>query len=208
MIDVNYELLEKIKLLIIDDKNFKEISGLLNLDIHYVIYLAKKIKGNIIMSCKNEDFFIVKKIDKLLHKQYKSVSSFSYDLQYKILDMIHLSDDEIMKNLGINKYRYVSFLRSMYYMMSVYEMDVDKKYLPLIKHKLDNIILDYKRYNNHNSIKENRGISEVLINNKNEYMNIDYGRIIDFCDSDIKFIVISDTHFGARYENLGYLDYV
>ena len=94
MMEVEYKLLDKIKLLILDGKNFKEISSLLNLDIHYVIYLAKKLKGSIILSCKNEDFFIVKKIDKLLNKQYKSVSSFSYDLQYKILDMIHLSDDE------------------------------------------------------------------------------------------------------------------
>ena len=44
MVDVNYELLYKIKLLIVDGKKFKEISELLNLDIHYVIYLAKKMK--------------------------------------------------------------------------------------------------------------------------------------------------------------------
>lgn len=208
MMEVEYKLLDKIKLLILDGKNFKEISSILNLDIHYIIYLSKKIKTNIIASCNSEKFFIVNKIDALLHKKYKSVNSFSYDLQYKIIDMIHLSDEEIMKNLNINKYRYVSFLRSMYFMMSVYKMDIDKKYLPLIKEKLDNIILDNKRYNNHNVVYENNNLSEVLVNNGSQFINIDFGKIFDFCDSDIKFIVISDTHFGAKYENLSYLDYV
>ena len=141
---VEYELLNKVKILIVDGHNFKQISEKLNLDIHYVIYLSKKIKSDIIASSKNEEFFIVKIIDKLLNKKYKSVSNFGYDLQYKILNMIHLSDEEIMKELNINKYRYVSFLRSMYFMLSVYDMDVDKKYLPIIKHKLDNIIIGNK----------------------------------------------------------------
>lgn len=208
MEEVEYELLNKVKILIVNGHNFKQISEKLNLDIHYVIYLSKKIKSDIIASCKNEEFFIVKIIDKLLNKKYKSVSNFSYDLQYKILNMIHLSDEEIMKELNINKYRYVSFLRSMYFMLSVYDMDVDKKYLPIIKHKLDNIIIGNKRYNNHNEIRERKGPVEVLINNKSEYIYLDYGKVMDFCDSDTKFIVISDTHLGARYENLKYLEYV
>ena len=208
MNEIEYELLNKVKILIINGYKFKDISDKLNLDIHYVIYLSKKIKSDIIASCRDEEFFIVKIIDKLLNKKYKSVSNFSYDLQYKILNMIHLSDEEIMEKLNINKYRYVSFLRSMYFMLSVYDMDVDKKYLPLIKYKLDNIIIGNKRYNNNYEVKEGKSPVEVLINNKSEYINIDYGKVMDFCDSNTKFIVISDTHFGAKYENMGYLDYV
>ena len=172
MNEIEYELLNKVKILIINGYKFKDISDKLNLDIHYVIYLSKKIKSDIIASCRDEEFFIVKIIDKLLNKKYKSVSNFSYDLQYKILNMIHLSDEEIMEKLNINKYRYVSFLRSMYFMLSVYDMDVDKKYLPLIKYKLDNIIIGNKRYNNNYEVKEGKSPVEVLINNKSEYINV------------------------------------
>lgn len=209
MIDVDYGLLDKIKLLIINGNNFKNISNILNLDIHYVIYLSKKIKSNIIASCNNEEFYIVKIIDKLLHKQYKSTTSFSYDLQYKILDMIHLSDEEIMSALNINKYRYVSFLRSMYFMLSVYNMDVDKSYLGLIKKKLDNIILSYKRNVNHCEINENNLPCDVLFDDNIFSCNVSFGKIAHLSDEEnVKFIVISDTHFGARYENMSYIDYV
>ena len=51
VMEVEYKLLNKIKLLILDGYNFKEISSILNLDIHYIIYLSKKIKTNIIASC-------------------------------------------------------------------------------------------------------------------------------------------------------------
>lgn len=135
--ETNFELLNSIKYLISTGKSLKQVSVLLNLDLNYVKYLSQKIKTDIIHGCISEEFYLVPIIDKLLNKKFKFYNKFPYEHQYKIIDMLYLSDEEIVKKLNINMPRLLNFLKAMYFMLSVYDISgVDKSYLPIIKQEL------------------------------------------------------------------------
>lgn len=208
--NINYDLLSKIKYLISVGKNIKEISYILNLDYHYIEYLLGKVKTDIIFSSISDEFYLVAIIDKLLNKNNKERNSFPYMYQYKILDMLNLSDEEIIKRLNINMPRLLSFLRSMYFMLYTYDIDgVDKSYLPIIKAKIDNINKVYREHRYTYSIHDYEGSVDVLFpDGSTQSRNIVYGKSFDFSDGDIKFICIADPHFGAYYENVDYIKMV
>lgn len=209
MNNINFQLLEDVKYLIKDGKSLKEVSRILNIDLNYIKYLCKKIKTDIIQSSNTEDFFLVPKIDRLLNKQYKSYTRFPYQHEYMIIDMIHLSDEEIMNKLGVNVHRYLSFLRAMYFMLYTYNIkDVDKMYLPILKEKIDYLshIEDNHKYVY--NINEFNGLSEVENHKRKQMMDVMHGKIFDFANDDIKFIVTSDPHLGAVYENIDYISQV
>lgn len=208
--NINFDLLSKIKYLISVGKNIKEISYILNLDYHYIEYLLGKVKTDIIFSSISDEFYLVSIIDKLLNKNNKERNSFPYMYQYKILDMLNLSDEEIIKRLNINMPRLLSFLRSMYFMLYTYDIDgVDKSYLPIIKAKIDNINKVYREHRYTYSIHDYEGSVDVLFpDGSTQSRNIVYGKSFDFSDGDIKFICIADPHFGAYYENVDYIKMV
>lgn len=210
MKDINFQLLDEMKYLLSTGKSLKEISVILKLDLNYVKYLSKKIKTDVIQSSNCEEFYLVPLIDKLLNKKYRHYNKFPYEHQYKILDILHLSDEEIIKNLNINMPRFLSFLRAMYFMLYTYNIDgVDKAYLPIIKSRIDNIdcVVRNKKYSY--TINEYNGLSDVSFpNGITRRISIPHGRIYNLSERDIKFIVISDTHFGAWYENFNYLNKV
>lgn len=205
--NINFDFLSKIKYLISVGKNIKEISYILNLDYHYIEYLLGKVKTDIIFSSISDEFYLVSIIDKLLNKNNKERNSFPYMYQYKILDMLNLSDEEIIKRLNINMPRLLSFLRSMYFMLYTYDIDgVDKSYLPIIKAKIDNINKVYREHRYTYSIHDYEGSVDVLFpDGSTQSRNIVYGKSFDFSDGDIKFICIADPHFGAYYENVDYI---
>ena len=204
---IDFELLNKIKCLISEGRNLKDISCVLNLDLNYVEYLISKVKIDIIFSSISDEFYLVPIIDKLLNKKIESRCRFPYIYQYKILDMLHLSDEEIIKRLNINLPRLLSFLRSMYFMLYIYNIDgVDKSYLPIIKNRIDCINISYKRNSFNRIIYEYNDYCDVLFPNGNVLKKeISFGKIYDFFNTDIKFIIISDLHFGAVYENVDYI---
>lgn len=209
MKNINFQLLDDIKCLIKNGKTLKEVSYILNIDLNYIKYLCKKIKTDIIQSSNCEEFFLVPRIDKLLNKQYKSYTKFPYQHEYKIIEMLHLSDEEIMDELGVNIHRYLSFLRAMYFMLYTYNIkDVDKIYLPIIKERIDNLehITDYHKYKY--TINEFNGLSEIEYHKYKKKVDVMHGKISDFANNDIKFIVISDPHLGAVYENIEYINKV
>ena len=209
MKNINFQLLDEIKYLIRNGKTLNEVSHILNIDLNYIRYLCKKIKTDIIQSSNCEDFFLVPRIDKLLNKQYKSYTKFPYQHEYMIIDMINLPDEEIMKELGVNIHRYLSFLRAMYFMLYTYNIkDVDKCYLPIIKEKIDKLekITDYHKYVY--TINEFNGLSEIEYPKYKKKINVPHGKIFNFANNNIKFIVISDLHLGAVYENIEYLNKV
>ena len=209
--ETNFELLNSIKYLISTGKNFEQISGLLNLDLNYVKYLSKKIKTDIIQDCNSDEFYLIIMIDTLLGKKYHSYNRFSYELQYKVLEMLHLSDEEIVEKLNINIHRLLSFYKSMYFMLYVYDIeDVPKSYLPIIKDRIDrlNYVFDIHRYEY--DINEYQGDVRVKFpDGRIRPRDIKYGKILDLGEEEtFKFICIADPHFGAKYENLEYLERV
>lgn len=208
--ETNFELLNSIKYLISTGKSLKQVSVLLNLDLNYVKYLSQKIKTDIIHGCISEEFYLVPIIDKLLNKKFKFYNKFPYEHQYKIIDMLYLSDEEIVKKLNINMPRLLSFLKAMYFMLSVYVISgVDKSYLPIIKARIDNINKVYREHRYTYSIHDYDGSVEVLFpDGSTQSRNIVYGKSFNFSDGDIKFICIADPHFGAYYENVGYIKMV
>ncbi len=206
--ETKFELLNTIKELVSTGKNLEEISVLLHLDLNYVKYLAKKVKTDIILACNSDEFYLIIMIDTLLEKKYQNYERFSYELQYKVLELLHLSDEEIVERLNINLHRLLSFYKSMYYMLYVYDIkDVPKSYLPIIKGRIDNLsnIFDMHKYQY--NINEFEGPVNVKFpNGRIRPADIKYGKIFDIGeDKSFKFICIADPHFGAKYENIDYL---
>lgn len=206
--ETKFELLNTVKYLISTGKSLKDVSVLLNLDLNYVKYLSKKIKTDIIQSCNSDEFYLVIVIDTLLEKKYQAYDRFSYDLQYQVLNMLHLSDEEIVEKLNINIHRLLSFYKSMYFMLYVYDIkDVPKSYLPIIKERIDRLNYVFSTHKYEYSVEEYDGEVRVKFpDGRIRPRDIKYGKMLELEeDKSFKFICIADTHFGALYENPDYV---
>lgn len=209
--ETKFELLNTIKYMISTGKNLNDVSVLLHLDLNYVKYLVKKIKTDIIQECNSDEFYLIIMIDTLLGKKYQNYNRFSYDLQYKVIEMLHLSDKEIVEKLNINIHRLLSFYKSMYFMLYVYDIeDVPKSYLPIIKARIDNLSYVFDAHKYEYTINEHEGDVNVKFpSGRIRPRDIKCGKVLELEEEkNFKFICIADTHFGAKYENLSYLERV
>lgn len=209
--ETKFELLDSIKYLVSTGKNFEEISVILNLDLNYVKYLSKKIKTDIIQSCNSDEFYLIIMIDTLLGKKYQNYDRFSYELQYKVIEMLHLSDEEIVEKLNINLYRLLSFYKSMYFMLYVYDIkDVSKSYLPILKSRIDRLDFIFEMHKYKYNVEEfNDDVRVKFPDGRIRPTDIKIGKVLEVdIEKSFKFICIADPHFGAKYENLNYLDKV
>lgn len=196
---VKYDLYDYLINLILQNKSLDEILKIINLDNNYILECLRKLRSNIITTTNENLFCVAFQIDKFLNIKY-------YDISYGMLKIIDKSDIEIMNTLNINSMIYREIVKKLYFYIYVYGSEEEKKYLSVLKNKINNF--------NGYELK-GKEIKEIVPKKEKTIVNIDntiyeldseFGNVYDF-DKDT-FIVISDTHFGSLFENMSYLDKV
>ena len=218
MKQVRFDIHELIKSMVIDNKSIDTISRELNLEKSFVINILKNIKSDIISSLDESEFFYVNLIDSVLGiKPKKNITNnFGGINRNKAFELMcdGKSNIDITCELGITLDKYLYLLKSMYYDLCSYGSSDDKLYIPLIKYNIIRTIRLLKK-----SFKSDE--ESISITPSSEYMilkDLDgseiltsskFQQVYDMKDcSNIKFLVISDTHFGSKYENFDYLKMV
>lgn len=220
MSKVNFNMNEYIINLVSKGKNIEEISKILNIEISYIISSLKKIKKEIIMSLNENKFYLVMMIDELLSKKKNSqtIRKIVIENKTKIIKYLNegYSSELIVEFLQTTKEKYLSNLKSLYFMICAYGTEKEKTLLPMIKFSILEVIELLKQENfidkeNNKKIVVPHNEKMILkgINDEQVKTNCSVGKVFDFeCEKQIKFIVISDTHFGSEFENLKYLEEV
>lgn len=213
--ETSFSLNEIIKNMIKNNKSLDEICNELNFDRKYIITLLKGIKSDILLSYDCDSFYMLELIDSVLYndKEINHVMCFVDNVKKsKIIDFITRGYNgiDILRIIGIDERELLFILKSIYY-----ESIKDKKIIfdvNLIKKTINEIIFYLK--------SRSSGRVKNMITSCDNNMILEYeGRVIETnsrCqqvfnideESEFKFIVISDTHFGSVFENIEYLDYV
>lgn len=216
---ITFDVYDKMIKLVRDNKTIDEIAITLHLDRTYVVNALKQIKTQIITSLDEEKIDVVILIDRLVvKKKYKNVIREFYGYKSQIFEFLceGLSNEKIMSILEIDYERYLALLKQMYFSLITYGSDDEKKYVSLLKNALIEHSIVVREKNKKSISKRNK------IESKNDTMKLKglSGEVVAsnalisqtsdifVLGNTLKFIVISDTHFGSIYENMRYLDFV
>ena len=210
-----YSLNDIIKSMVLKNMSLEDICKELNFDRKYIITILKGIKSEILLSYNCSDFYMLELIDKVLYKNNiikHTVCFTDNEKRNQILNLINngINGVEILHILNIDEKKLLFILKSIYY------ESINDKFntidINLIK-KTTYEIITYLKTRNFTRNKR-------IITKNDENMILEYeGKIINTnskCqqvfevneESEFKFIVISDTHFGSVFENIEYLNYV
>lgn len=214
MKNVNFDVYEYIINLVKQGYDVDFISKTLNLEKSYVVSMLRRIRSDIVSSMDEESFYLITMIDVLLKKKVKNVTrNFGGTKRNQIFDMLcdGQSYMEIVSLLNISLSVYLSLLKAMYIDLYNYGSEEEKIYLNLVRNSIDEVLVAL-RYENtvvrvHNDkIPRKQLMVQKGLNNErvlsHSYVSDSY--MLDVSDN-FKFIVISDTHFGSKYENFDYL---
>ncbi len=196
MNSIKFDLYDELIKLISSDKNIDEISSILLFDKSFVKSSIKRLKINIIKELKEEYFYLVPIINKILN-----INKYYY-INYKLLYMLDYPDEEILKKLNLNDKAFLMSLKSLYFSVYMYGNKNDRKYLKTIKDRINK----YKYIENKKNSKAIIANHDKIVVNNNDILstiNSEYGNIYSF--DKRKCIIISDTHFGSLFENMDYL---
>lgn len=214
MKNVNFDVYEYIINLVKQGYDVDSISKTLNLEKSYVVSMLRKIRSDIVSSMDEESFYLISMIDVLLKKKIKNVTrNFGGTKRNQIFDMLCDGESyiEIISLLNISLSVYLSLLKAMYIDLYNYGSESEKIYLNLVKNSIDEVLAALKYENTVARVHTNRIPKKQLmvqkgLNNErvlsHSYVSDSYS--LDVSDN-LKFIVISDTHFGSKYENFDYL---
>lgn len=214
MKNVNFDVYEYIINLVKQGYDVDSISKTLNLEKSYVVSMLRKIRSDIVSSMDEESFYLISMIDVLLKKKIKNVTrNFGGAKRNQIFDMLCDGESyiEIISLLNISLSVYLSLLKAMYIDLYNYGSESEKIYLNLVKNSIDEVLATLKYENTVARVHTNRIPKKQLmiqkgLNNErvlsHSYVSDSYS--LDVSDN-LKFIVISDTHFGSKYENFDYL---
>ena len=214
MKNVNFDVYEYIINLVKQGYDVYSISKTLNLEKSYVVSMLRKIRSDIVSSMDEESFYLISMIDVLLKKKIKNVTrNFGGTKRNQIFDMLCDGESyiEIISLLNISLSVYLSLLKAMYIDLYNYGTESEKIYLNLVKNSIDEVLVALKYENAVARVHTDRIPKKQLmvqkgLNNErvlsHSYVSDSY--ILDV-DDNFKFIVISDTHFGSKYENFDYL---
>lgn len=217
MNNVNFDVYEYIINLVKQGYDVDSISKTLNLEKSYVVSMLRKIRSDIVSSMDEEKFYLIPMIDVLLNKRVKNVTrNFGGMKRNQIFDMLcdGLSYMEIISLLNISLSVYLSLLKAMYIDLYIYGSESEKIYLNLVRNSIDEVLIALKYQNpvvrtHIDKIPKKQLMVQRGLNNErvlsHSYISDSYDLSIK---NNIKFIVISDTHFGSRYECFDYLKYV
>lgn len=199
---IKYNLYEYLIELLIKGYDIDMMSYVLNFDKKFIYYSLKSLKSSIINESNETNFYIVKLIDDLCKTGRHTLT----DGEIALCKMIDYSDEYIKEQLQLNNYKYLSYLKSCYYILFTYYKDYDKEILNKLRIKILNN--DAKR----NSGFINKKISNteqkaIVRKNDGQISTLDspIGRTLDLENNDFKFLLLSDTHLGSLGENLDYI---
>lgn len=214
MKNVNFDVYEYIINLVKQGYDVDFISKTLNLEKSYVVSMLRRIRSDIVSSMDEESFYLITMIDVLLKKKVKNVTrNFGGTKRNQIFDMLcdGQSYMEIVSLLNISLSVYLSLLKAMYIDLYNYGSEEEKIYLNLVRNSIDEVLVAL-RYENtvvkvrNDKIPRKQLMVQKGLNNErvlsHSYVSDSY--MLDVSDN-FKFIVISDTHFGSKYENFDYL---
>lgn len=220
MKQVQFDIYELVKRKLAESKNVNEISSELNLEKSYIISILKLIRNDIVASFKEDDFVYVEMINTLLKSKNKRNITRDFGGKNRNTAFGLMCDGcdlfEMLNVLNVEPEKFLYLLKTMYYDLCIYGNDGEKKYAPMIKY---NILKTIELLQSSDK-SENPHFSKS-INPSNEFMKLTgldgseittgskFQQVVSLGSTDnIKFIVISDTHFGSRYENFKYLNLV
>lgn len=214
MKNVNFDVYEYIINLVKQGYDVDSISRTLNLEKSYVVSMLRRIRSDIVSSMDEESFYLITMIDVLLKKKVKNVTrNFGGTKRNQIFDMLcdGQSYMEIVSLLNISLSVYLSLLKAMYIDLYNYGSEEEKIYLNLVRNSIDEVLVAL-RYENtvvkvrNDKIPRKQLMVQKGLNNERvlSHSYVSDSSILDVSDN-FKFIVISDTHFGSKYENFDYL---
>lgn len=214
MKNVNFDVYEYIINLVKQGYDVDFISKTLNLEKSYVVSMLRRIRSDIVSSMDEESFYLITMIDVLLKKKVKNVTrNFGGTKRNQIFDMLcdGQSYMEIVSLLNISLSVYLSLLKAMYIDLYNYGSEEEKIYLNLVRNSIDEVLVAL-RYENtvvkvrNDKIPRKQLMVQKGLNNERvlSHSYVSDSSILDVSDN-FKFIVISDTHFGSKYENFDYL---
>lgn len=216
---ITFDVYDNMIRLVREGSSIDDIACIMHLDRTYVVNALKQIKTQIITSLDEDKIDVVILIDRLVvKKKYKNVIRDFYGYKSQIFEFLcdGLSNERIMILLGIDYERYLALLKQMYFALITYGNSDEKKYVSLLKNALIEHTIVVREKNKKSISKRNRiesqndtmklrGLSgEVVSSNALISQTSD----ILIMPNTLKYIVISDTHFGSIYENMRYLDTV
>lgn len=217
MSNVSFDVYKHIIDLVIKGYNVDSISKNLNLEKSYIVSMLKKIRSDIVSTMNEEEFYLIPLIDKLLLKKVKNITrNFGGNKRNQIFGMLcdGRSYFEIINILNVSPSSYLSLLRTMYIDIITYGNEEEKVYASIIKTAIDEVINVLKS----DSFTKKEHIDNIPRRELLVQKGVNNERVLSHsyvCDTfnvevkdDIKFIVISDTHIGSKYENFDYLKYV
>lgn len=214
MKNVNFDVYEYIINLVKQGYDVDSISKTLNLEKSYVVSMLRRIRSDIVSSMDENNFYLITMIDVLLKKKVKNVTrNFGGTKRNQIFDMLcdGQSYMEIVSLLNISLSVYLSLLKAMYIDLYNYGSEEEKIYLNLVRNSIDEVLVALKYENTvvrvHNDkIPRKQLMVQKGLNNERvlSHSYVSGSSMLDVSDS-FKFIVISDTHFGSKYENFDYL---
>lgn len=214
MKNVNFDVYEYIINLVKQGYDVDFISKTLNLEKSYVVSMLRRIRSDIVSSMDEESFYLITMIDVLLKKKVKNVTrNFGGTKRNQIFDMLcdGQSYMEIVSLLNISLSVYLSLLKAMYIDLYNYGSEEEKIYLNLVRNSINEVLVAL-RYENtvvkvrNDKIPRKQLMVQKGLNNERvlSHSYVSDSSILDVSDN-FKFIVISDTHFGSKYENFDYL---
>lgn len=210
----NYNLLDILLELVCEGKTVEEMSKYLNLGENYIKEMLEQLKNKLIATHDSNCFHYVKLINKLIKVKKSSHNIFNKKEHVELYKMLvegrHAT--YIMERLHMNPPQYISYLKRLY--KNIFEVG-DEEDIYLLT-GLERSIEETKQVLSKRSTKSKKDskvecLNERVIINKNnihEELESISGQVYDTKSSSIKFIVISDTHFGSYFENLDYLEEV
>ncbi|NLC48140.1 MAG: hypothetical protein GX758_02100 [Tenericutes bacterium] len=220
MKQVQFDVYELVKNKLMENKSIDEISKELNLERTYIINILKIIRSDVVNSFKEDDFVYVELINILLNSKNKRNITRNFGGESRNAAFSLMCDGytvyDIVDKLRVRPEKLLYLFKTMYYDLCIYGNDSEKKYASMIKYNILRTIdlLDASNKSSNYHFNKN-------IDSSDEFMRLaclDGSEILTASKFDqlfslgnmenIKFIVISDTHFGSRYENFEYLDKV
>lgn len=194
--------------------NVQDISKCLNLEESYVLSTIKNIRKEVVNSLNERQFSLIGKIDKLLGREVRYVTkNFGGTKRNSIFRMLisGKSSLEMMSELNIDLSKYLSLLKAMYIDLVTYGNEEEKEYIPLIQKCIDEVTGELRRGNVIKKYStENIPKKEMLVQSGMNGEDVEcfsyVGNTVDLGNhEDLKFLVISDTHIGSKFENMDYI---
>jgi len=204
--DITYDIYKQLKELLTQGYSFEELSKIFKMDRKPLKNMIEEVRRNAIYSSDKNEFYIIDIIDNMIGRYERKIN---YE-QFLTMISENLPYESICKKYNINIFEYIIFLKNLY--LYVVKNNFGIKYEDMVMKEIIHIneIAEqkkskFKRYPNLYNVDEKsmfkvKGNNTILSNAPVRYIK-DLGAKDNF-----RMLVISDTHYGNKNENMFYIN--